>query len=46
MLLTDDDIRSCAVEDDDVGAQREYNAQTITAMKAVLAELADLANDE
>ena len=44
-LLVDSSIRSCAVEDEDVGAQREYHTQVITAMSAVLAELAELANE-
>ena len=45
-LLVDDHIRMCAVEDDDVGAQRAHNTQVIKAMKSVLVELAQLSNGD
>jgi hypothetical protein len=44
-LLVDGQLRACAVEDADVGAQRAHNTEVITAMKLVLEELATLSED-
>ena len=43
-LLVDEEIRSSAVEDADVGEQRLHNANVIKNMKLVLGELAALAD--
>jgi len=41
-LLINSKIRTCAVEDADVEAQRKHNTEVIAAMKVVLEELAEL----
>lgn len=43
-LLVDSQIRGCAVEDADVGAQRAHSTEVTRAMKLVLWELEKLAD--